>query len=365
MKTMKTIKGIKIGMPNILLVFMLALGLTACENDFRDDPAPDASKPPVISSVSEAREDVAVTQGVLEGTYIIRGQYLGSLVSVQFNGFEAGFNPAFVTDNLAFVRVPAGAPYIDQPNIMRLETLGGVVEYDFSLLTIEGFTEETVDGVKLVHLMGGDFTDTSSVTFVSGSEEDGNLVEAPATIVSISQTLVTVEVPSGVEQAFIYLATSRGAVAQSESYGFSYSIYIDELNPEWTTSEWGGTHDLASTEVALGQFSIKSIREGWSGLTFLPNITVPFDEYDSITVSIYGTGAAGDSVTLAINDFDGGATHQNLVLVPGQWTKYTIPLSNFYPNGGEPATIFRLDFQESSNTGLSQYIFYVDDFGFL
>src|SRR5690606_18113968 len=231
-------------------------------------------------------------------------------------------------DNLAFVRVPAGAPYIDQPNIMRLETLGGVVEYDFSLLTIEGFTEETVDGVKLVHLMGGDFTDTSSVTFVSGSEEDGNLVEAPATIVSISQTVVTVEVPSGVEQAFIYLATSRGAVAQSESYGFSYSIYIDELNPEWTTSEWGGTHDLASTEVALGQFSIKSIREGWSGLTFLPNITVPFDEYDSITVSIYGTGAAGDSVTLAINDFDGGATHQNLVLVPGQWTKYTIPLSN-------------------------------------
>jgi hypothetical protein len=347
----------------ILLIFSL-VQLTSCENDFRDPSSPDASKPPVIHSVSEATEDVAVTQGVLQGTYIIRGEYLGTLSKVYFNGYQAGFNPAFVTDNIAFVTVPVNAPYVGQANILRLETLGGAVEYDFSLLTIEEFTEETVDGVKLVHLFGGDFTDTSTVTFVSGSEENGNLVELPAEIVFVSETMVTVEVPDGVEQAFIYLATSRGAIAQSDSYGFSYSIYIDELHPEWTTSEWGGTHDLASTEVALGQYSIKSIREGWSGLTFLgPNI--PFDEYDAITVSVYGTGAAGDSVTLAINDFDGAASHQPIELIPGEWNKVVIPLSDFYPNGGEPSTIFRLDFQESSNTGLSQYIFYVDDFGFL
>ena len=129
-------------------------------------------------------------------------------------------------------------------------------------------------------------------------------------------------------------------------------------------SQWGGTFDVQATDPALGQYSIQSVREGWSGLTFLPP-NIAFDEYDSITVSIYGTGAPGDSVTLAINDFDGSASHQQLVLVPGQWTKFVIPLSDFYPNGGEPDTIFRLDFQESSNTGQAQYIFYVDDFGFL
>ncbi|WMI68595.1 hypothetical protein [Mangrovimonas sp. YM274] len=347
-----------------VVMIIAALQLTSCENDFKDAPTPDASEPPVITSVSEVSEDVVVTQGVLNSTYIIRGEYLGSLLKVYFNGYQTGFNPALVTDNVAFVTVPEQAPYVNQPNILRLETLGGSVEYDFSLLTITDFTEETVDGVKLVHLMGGDFTDTATVTFVSGTEEDGNLVELEAEIVSIAPELVTVKVPDGVEQAYIYLATTRGAVARSDSYGFSYSIYIDDLHPDWTVGEWGGTHELYSTEHAIGQYSIKCIREAWSGFTFwVPNI--PFDEYDAITVSVYGTGAPGDTVTLAINDFDGAATHQPIQLIPGEWNKVVIPLSDFYPNGGAPSSIFRLDFQESSNTGLAQYIFYIDDFGFL
>ena len=348
----------------IILMLLVLLQLTSCEDEFQKDSIPESKAPPIIESVSEAREDTPVTQGVLEGTYIIRGENLASLISIEFNGFQAGFNPALLTDNIAFVTVPLDAPYVDQPNVLRLENSIGVTEYDFSLLTIEGFTEETVDGVKMVTLQGGDFTETSSVTFVSGTEEEGNLVELPATILSVSQTEVVVEVPSGVEQAFIYLETSRGAVAQSDSYGFSYSIYIDSLHPDWSTSEWGGTHDLASTEVALGEFSIRSTREGWSGLSFLaPNI--PFDEYDAITVSVYGTGAPGDTVQIALNDFDGAQTVQPIELIPGEWNKVVIPLSDFYPNGGMPDTIFRMDFQESSNTGMAQYIFYIDDFGFL
>lgn len=355
---MKTVRGY------VLLVVLVLLQFTSCEDEFKKDSVPASTAPPIINSVSEAREDVPVTQGVLEGVYIIRGENLASLKTIEFNGRIAGFNPALLTDNIAFVQVPQDAPYVNQPNIMRLENTIGVTEYNFSLLTIEGFTEETIDGIKVVTLQGGDFTDTETVTFVSGTEEAGNLVEAEATILSITETEVAVEVPSGVEQAFIYLATTRGAVAQSDSYGFSYSIYIDELNPEWTTSEWGGTHDLASTEVALGEFSIKSIREAWSGLTFLaPDI--PFDDYDAITVSVYGTGAQGDKVQIALNDFDGAQTVQPIELIPGEWNKVVIPLADFYPNGGEPDTIFRMDFQESSNTGQAQYIFYIDDFGFL
>ena len=337
--------------------------LSSCENEFKKDKTVTASGPPIVNSVSEAREDVAVTQGVLEGVYIIRGKNLSSLVSIYFNGFKAGFNPALLTDEIAFVQVPEGAPYVGQSNKIRLENLSGATEYDFSLLTIDDFTEGTENGVKVVTLIGGDFTDTESVTFVSGTEEAGNLVEEPATILSVSETEVKVEVPNGIEQAFIYLATTRGATAQSDSYGFSYSIYIDSLNPEWTMSQWGGTFDAASTEQALGEYSIKSVREGWSGLSFLaPNI--PFNDYDAITVSIYGVGDIV-SVNLAPNDFDGNATNVTLTLTPGQWTKFVIPLSDLYANGSEPATIFRLDFQESSNTGLAEYIFYVDDFGFL
>ncbi|AVR44596.1 hypothetical protein C7S20_04570 [Christiangramia fulva] len=352
------------GFFSFMILLISVFSLVSCEDEFATESIDSAKEPPVVTSVSEAREDIPVTQGVLENTYIIRGKNLASLTEIYFNGVQAGFNPALTTDELTFVTIPENAPYVGQNNKMTLVNLYGTTEYDFSLLTIEEYTEATVDGVKTVTLHGGDFSETTKVTFVSGSEENGNLVEREAEILSVSETEVTVAVPSGVEQAYIYLETSRGAVAQSESYGFSYSIFIDALNPDWEMSQWGGTFDAQNTDPALGEYSIKSVREGWSGITFLaPDI--PFDQYEAITVSLYGTGAPGDSVTLAINDFDGNATHQQIELIPGEWKKVVIPLSNFYPNGGEPNTIFRLDFQESSNTGKAQYIFYIDDFGFL
>jgi len=345
------------------LIIVALFSLSSCENEFNGSNDNFKSEPPVINSVSEAREDKIVTQGVLDNTYIIRGKNLSSLVAVYFNDIKASFNPALLTDEIAFVVVPEEVPVLEQSNKMKVENLFGTTEYDFSLLTVSDFTEGTLDGKKVVTLLGGDFSEASLVTFVSGSEANGNLVETPANFTIISAGEVQVEVPPGIEQAFIFIETSRGATARSESYGFSYSIYIDALNIDWSNSQWGGTFDAASTEQALGDFSIKSTREGWSGLTFWPdNATINFDDYDSITVSIYGTGETGDTVNLALNDFNAQVT---LELVPGEWTKFVIPLSDFYPNGGAPDVINRIDFQESSNTGLAQYIFYIDDFGLL
>lgn len=345
----------------ILILAILAI-FSSCENEFNSADANISSGLPIIVSVSETTEDKEVTQGVLNGTYTIRGKNLSSVVNVYFNGFRTNFNNALGSDELIIVKIPTNAPFLNQNNKLVLENLSGKTEYDFSLLTITGFTEATVNGNKVVNLIGGDFSQTSSVTFVSGSDATGNRVEIPTTFTIISSGEVQAEVPAGVEQAFIHLSTSGGATAISESYGFNYSIYIDGLNADWTTSEWGGTHDLASTEVALGDFSIKSIREGWSGLTFLPPANFGFNDYEYITFSIYGTGAPGDSVNLAINDF---AAQLPVQLVPNEWVKVKIKLTDFYPNGGFPELITRLDFQESSNTGLPQYIFYIDDFGFL
>ena len=347
-----------------LLILLLALiTLNSCESEFDvDRPDTDGTAAPVIHSVSEAREDVEVTQGVLENTYIIRGENFSTLTAIYFNGYRAGFNPALGTDELVFVTIPEEAPFVGQDNVLRLENTAGSTEYDFSLLTITDFSEGTTeDGVKTVTLYGGDFSETTKVTFVSGTEEDGNLVEREAEILSISETEVTVAVPSGIEQAFIYLETAGGAVAQSDSYGFNYSIFIDQLNPAWTMSQWGGTFDVQNTDPALGEFSIKSVREAWSGLTFLPVPPISWNAYNALTVSLYGT-VANQKVNIAINDFQGVVT---VTLVPNQWTKFVIPLSNFYPNGGAPAVINRIDFQEATNTGSAQYIFYVDDFGFL
>ncbi|MDT0687171.1 hypothetical protein [Autumnicola psychrophila] len=349
--------------PQFLLMIFTVVSLVSCESDFDVQSVETAAEAPVVHSVSEATEDVPVTQGVLQNTYIIRGENLGSLVAVYFNGFQAGFNPALTTDNLTFVSIPESAPYVGQDNILRLDNLYGSTTYDFSLLTIVDFTEGTTeDGVKTVTLIGGDFTDTSEVSFTSGSEEEGNLVERPAEILSVSETEVTVVVPDGVEQAYIDLTTSRGASARSDSYGFTYSIFIDQLNPEWSMSQWGGTFDVEATDPALGQYSIQSVREAWSGLTFLPETGIPFNQYEAITVSLYGTGEPGDMVNVAINDFAGTV---GVELIPDQWNKVVIPMGSFFPTGGAPAVINRIDFQEASNTSKPQYIFYVDDFGFL
>ncbi|WP_424494241.1 hypothetical protein [Salinimicrobium sp. GXAS 041] len=345
-----------------IILLLAAFTFTSCESDFDVDEIEGGNEPPVITSVSEVQEDTPVTQGVLENTYIIRGENFSTLTEIYINGTRAGFNPALTTDNLTFFTIPSDAPYVGQENKLRLINLSGETSYDFSLLTIEEFTEATSDeGIKTVTLIGGDFTETSTVTFVSGTEEAGNLVERDAEILSVTETEVTVAVPDGVEQAYIYLETARGAVAQSDSYGFSYSIYIDALNSEWEMSQWGGTYDLFNEDPALGQYSIESVREGWSGLTFLPNETIGYNTYGDLTVSLYGT-VEGQLVNIAFNDFNSSV---QVELIPGQWTKYVIPLSDWYPTGGAPATISRIDFQEATNTGAAQYIFYVDDFGFL
>ena len=345
-----------------VILLLAAFTFTSCESEFDVEEVEGGNEPPVITSVSDVQEDVPVTQGVLENTYIVRGENFSTLTEVYINGVRAAFNPALTTDELTFVTIPSDAPYVGQENKLRMVNLAGETSYDFSLLTIEDFTEATTDeGVKTVTLIGGDFTETSKVTFVSGTEEAGNLVEREAEILSVTETEVTVEVPDGVEQAYIFLETARGAVAQSDSYGFSYTIYIDALNPEWEMSQWGGTYDLMNEEPALGQYSIESVREGWSGLTFNPTTPISFNNYSDLTVSLYGT-VEGQLVNIALNDFD---SFVQVELIPGQWTKYVILLSDWYPTGGAPGTITRIDFQEATNTGSPQYIFYVDDFGFL
>src|SRR5690606_31129397 len=172
-----------------VLVLSMIMTLSSCDNEF-NDPKPlhnRNTEPPVITSVAEARENKSVTEGVLLNMYNIKGKNLASVKSIKYNGYEAGYNPVYVTDNLIISSIPEEAPYLNQANKLRLETVYGVTEYDFSLLTITEFVEETVDGENLVYIYGGDFTNVARVTFVSGSEELGNLDVKEAEIKEVTQ----------------------------------------------------------------------------------------------------------------------------------------------------------------------------------
>jgi len=353
-----------------VFVLSLIMALASCDNEF-NDPEPlhnTNTEPPVITSVAEARENLPVTEGVLENLYYIKGENLASVKSIKYNGYEAGYNPVYVTDNLIISSIPEEAPFIGT-NILRLETVYGVAEYDFSLLTITDFSEATIDGESVVIINGGDFSNVEKVTFVSGTEELGNLVEKPATIkeeLSDKEKIVAV-VPDGVVQAFIYVETTSGAVAVSESYGFNYAIFVDAINPDWNFDGWSG--GMLSESPALGQYSMRADIEGWGGFSIATNgeeksLGANPANYERIIFKVYAT-APDMSLVFRVND---GEVHwegdQAIdITLPGwelgDWTEIEIPLSDLYQPGSFPSTIWRIDFQ------IEQGTFYIDDMGFL
>lgn len=351
-------------------IFFLLLTLSvlnvSCNSEFDNSSNfSNSTKPPVITSVNEAREDIPVSQGVLNNFYYIKGENLGSVKSIKYNGVEAGFNPVYVTENLIISRIPAEAPYLSDINKLRLETPYGIAEYDFSLITILGFDEEIVDNKSVVIINGGDFTNADRVVFVSGTEALGNLVEREAEILTAYSTdsKLYAVVPDGVVQAFIYVFTSRGAIVQSASYGFNYPIFTDELTG-WTLSGWDGSQELSS-EIALGSTSIKRESNNWGGLSFFPDDNAEplvFADYRTVSFQIYPANSETTKISFALNDFDASIT---LDLTPGEWNKFVIPLSDIYPAGTGPDRITRMDFQEFSGSPNPPFLFYVDQFGFI
>ncbi|MEZ4810279.1 MAG: hypothetical protein R2819_07950 [Allomuricauda sp.] len=352
----------KVNFKHVGITVLLAI-MASCSNEFnQSDLATGSTEPPIITSVADATENTPVQTGVLGNLYYIKGKNLASTISIKYNGFDAGFNPTLVTDNLIISQIPAGAPYINASNKLTVETLYGVAETNFSLLTITDFTEGLVDGVNAVTLNGGDFTDADQVLFVSGSEDDGNLVERDARIIDKTASTITVEVPDGVIQAFIYVFVN-GAIAQSTSYGFNYPIFTDEIINGWELGGWDGSQ-ATSTEVALGSTSIRRESLNWGGLTFISNDMTEdlvIADYSAINFQIYPANSETVRVACALNDF---AVQVELDLVPGEWNSFSIPLTDFYPPGTAPETITRIDFQEFSG-GNAPFLFYVDQFGLI
>lgn len=341
-------------------LLLVLLFLSSCSSEFNENDLETGNvAPPVITNVADALTEEVVQSGVLGSFYWIQGENLASVSSIKYNGFEAGFNPVFVTETLIISRVPNGAPFLNTSNLLTVETLYGTASTDFSLLTIIDFSEQVVDGKSAVVINGGDFTDVDRVTFVTGTEALGNRVEVDANILSLTSSTVTVEVPDGITQAFIFVQ-SNGVQAQSTSYGFNYPIFTDEAIG-WDIDGFGGSQEL-SNEIALGSTSIKRTSNPFGGLTFRPNSdaeTLFVKDYSTISFQIYPNNAETTRIAFAINDFNS----QVLVdLVPFEWNRVELNISQFYPPGTEPETIFRIDIQEFAGANA---VFYFDQFGFI
>ncbi len=350
--------------PLVCVLSALMLFGLGCSNEFNqpDLITAEANSAPVINSVVDVNAGgSSVETGVLGNTINIKGQNLKDVVSVKFNGFEATINPNFATQSVIILNVPLGAPVIGS-NKLVVETLHGIAEYNFSLLNIDEFSEEIIDGISAVILSGGDFTGASAASFVNGVGVDGPFEEIGTEIISVSEEQLAIAIPDGIVQGFIQVEVN-GALAQSTSYGFNYPIFTDAIINDWQLGGWDGTQVL-SDEITLGSTSIRRDSNNWAGLTFTASevtLTLSIADYSAINFQIFPANPQTVRVACALNDFD---TQVVLELVPGEWNSFSIPLTDFYAPGTEPETITRIDFQEFSG-GTAPFLFYLDQFGLI
>ena len=316
--------------------------------------------------------DSTATAGRLGTQYAILGTNLATTSSVSFNGVNVYFNPALVTDNSIIVTLPAITSTVkipfgaDQTNKLVVVTNHGQVAYDFPIMqpppVITGFdVVSTAQGDEVV-IKGSIFAGVTAVKFD----------ETPATIVGTpSGTEIRVKVPAGISQAFIYVTTPGGTSKSPLAYGFKYVIYDEALNQAHSWTKWGGwdtaEQDLASSDrPKAGSRSFKIAYLGAYGAIQLhPDKAFPLPNgFASLKLSIYGgTNATATSQVAVYLKSDNGvdptdAQKVKLVLVPGTYTSYQIPLSAFSNN---PANINEFVIQ---NYGTEKLTIYVDDIGF-
>ena len=216
-----------------------------------------------------------------------------------------------------------------------------------SNITITG---TNLDVVKSISFVGAPTPNTVS-TFVSQSATQ-IVVTVPANTVTGKITLNVLNTGQTVK--------STGDLSIAGSSVPPIIIYDDAITTAWNGwigGGWGGTKDLDNTSpVRSGTKSVKiDYTSGGYGVPLqLGGANISLAGYASVKVSIYGgTGSSGKSVNIGFNENDG----KTVQIVEGQWTDFTIPLSEISSVG----TLTHLYIKNYSASGA--FTIYVDNLG--
>ena len=193
------------------------------------------------------------------------------------------------------------------------------------------------------------------------------VINAVTSFVSQSATQLVVIVPTGSVTGKITLGIiNTGQTVKSANdlpiIGSSVPpiiIYDDAVTSAWNGwigGGWGGTKDLNNTSpVRSGSKSCAINYVGdWGVPLQLGGATILLGGYTSLKVSIYGgAGSNGKNVNVGFNEQDG----KTITIVEGQWTDFTIPLSQI----SATSTLTHLYIKKF--TAGSDFTIYVDNLG--
>jgi hypothetical protein len=311
---------------------------------------------PVVTAVSP--------NPVKHGTNLtITGTNLDLARKVIFSGVTTPVT-TFVSQSATelVIKVPAsttkGKLTLEAPSTVRSVS---TMDVDVVLPAITMMSPNPVDTATNLTITGTNLDIVSAISFVGVSN-------AVTSFVSQSATQIVVRVPGGAVTGKPTLSVMNStlsvkAAADLQIVGSTVTpiiIYDDAITTAWNGwigGGWGGSKDLNNTSpVKSGAKSAKiEYTSGTYGVPLqLGGANISLGGYTSLKVSIYGgTGSGGKSVNVGFNEKDG----KTITIVEGEWTDFTIPLSQISSAG----TLTHLYFKNFSASGA--FTIYLDNLG--
>jgi hypothetical protein len=259
------------------------------------------------------------------------------------------------------VKVPASTT----KGKVTLEAASGVQtvstsDLDVVLPAITTMSPNPVDTLANLTITGTNLDLVSSASFVGVSNAVTSFVSQAATqlVVKVPGGSVTGKLTLGVKNSTLSVKSSNDLAIIGSSVP-PIIIYDDAITSAWNGwigGGWGGTKDLSNTSpVQSGSKSIRISYVGdWGVPLQLGGANIPLGGYTSLKVSIYGgTGSNGQNVNVGFNEADG----KTITIVEGQWTDFTIPLSQI----SSASTLSFLYLKKYSTNG--DFTIYVDNLG--
>jgi IPT/TIG domain len=248
---------------------------------------------------------------------------------------------------------------------VKLEAASGIqttstADLDVVLPAITSMAPNAVDPLADLTITGTNLDLVASVAFVG-------VTNAVTSFVSQTATQLVVKVPAGsiTGKLTLYVKNSTLSVKSANDLlivGSSVPpiiVYDDALTSAWNGwigGGWGGTKDLNNTTpVRSGSKSCRISYVGdWGVPLQLGGANISLAGYTSLKVSIYGgAGSNNQNVNIGFNEADG----KTITIVEGQWTDYTIPLSQI----SSASTLSFLYIKKYSTNG--DFTIYFDNLG--
>jgi hypothetical protein len=290
----------------------------------------------ILNVTLPAITGIAPTPVRHESNVTITGTNLDLVKEVIFSGVST---PVTAFESKTATQLVVKVPRSTTKGKITLKVASGVTvqsstDLDVVLPVITNMTPNPVDPGANLTITGTNLDLVKGISFVGVTNEVTTFVSKSAT-----QIVVTVPTGSAVPPIIIYDDVTTAAWNG------------------WTGNGWGGTKDVNNTSpVRSGSKSVKiDYTSGGYGVPWqLGGANISLGGYTSLKVSIYGgAGSNGKSVNIGFNEQDG----KTVTLVEGQWTDFTIPLSQI----STTSTLTHLYIKNYSATGA--FTIYVDNLG--